>query len=130
MFVLFGKEGLILENKFVDVIEVLDLSNFKNGWMPIEFSNNAGVSLKKLINVIPLSNNLLLAYGAHSGRKNKKETVLINLSKFEIQKIDDKMRDVISCASKTSKKLKGIVSNLSPEDSKYSETKRSKLNNI
>lgn len=122
MFTLFGRQGNILDNQFSDIIEVLDLSNFKRGWLPIEYNNKAEVSLKRYVNVFPLSNYLLLAYGAQTGRKRKRVGVLVNLVKYEIQKIDQKMKDLIYCASKTSRKLNSIVNNMTLEDSKIVNT--------
>ena len=60
MFAIFGREGKIVDNKYSDVIEVLDLTEFRKGWCKVEYYNKAEVCLKRYMNIFPLSNFLLL----------------------------------------------------------------------
>ncbi|MCQ2817011.1 MAG: hypothetical protein MJ252_07075 [archaeon] len=118
MFALLGQEGRIFENKFSDVIEVLDLTEFKKGWCKVDYYNRAEISLRKHLNIFPLSNCLLLAYGGETGRKTKRVACLIDLTKYEIQKIDKQTSEQIAIASKKNAKLSNIVSSLNLNNSK------------
>lgn len=118
MFALFGREGKIIENKYSDVIEVLDLKDFKKGWCRVEYYNRAEISLKTHLNLFPLSNCLLLAYGGETGRKSRRIACLINLMRYEVTKIDKQMSEQIAAASKKSPKLSSIMSGLSLKESK------------
>ena len=118
MFALLGQEGRIVENKWSDVIEVLDLTEFKKGWCKVDYYNRAEISLRRHLNIFPLSNCLLLAYGGETGRKTKRVACLINLTKYEIQKITKQTSEQIALASKKSPKLSNIMSNLNLSQSK------------
>lgn len=72
MYILFGNEGKIIDNKYSDVIEYLDLMNPKKGWYRLDYYNKSGVGIKTYLNVFPLNNFLLLAYGGEGGRDGNK----------------------------------------------------------
>ncbi|MCQ2820372.1 MAG: hypothetical protein MJ252_24155 [archaeon] len=125
MFALFGKEGGIVDGNYSDVIEVLDLTEFKRGWVKVEYYNKSGAALKKFLSVFPLSNCLLLAYGGETSRRAKKIGVLVDLTKFEITKINREMRQQLYFASQRSKKLSNIIGGLNLEESKAMSTIKS-----
>ncbi|MCQ2816728.1 MAG: hypothetical protein MJ252_05615 [archaeon] len=130
MFALLGQEGKIVDNKFSDVIEVLDLTEFRKGWCKVDYYNRAEISLRKHMNIFPLSNCLLLAYGGETGRKTKRIACLINLMRYEIQKIDKQTSEQIAIASKKSPKLSNIMSNLNLSTSKvFTEPNNESYNN-
>ena len=112
MYTLFGNEGKIVDNKYSDVIEYLDLTNIKNGWTKMDYYNTSEAKLKTLLKIFPLSNNLLLAYGGESGRHKKKTVCVINLTRGEITKIDKQLAEQLKIESKKSLKLNNIVSSL------------------
>lgn len=112
MYALFGNEGKIVDNKYSDVIEYLDLTNIKNGWTKMDYYNTSEAKLKTLLKIFPLSNNLLLAYGGESGRHKKKTVCVINLTRGEITKIDKQLAEQLKIESKKSLKLNNIVSSL------------------
>ncbi|MCQ2820053.1 MAG: hypothetical protein MJ252_22530 [archaeon] len=112
LYALFGREGGILDNKYSDVIEVLDLADFKKGWCKVDYNNKTDVSLKRFLNVFPLSSCLLLAYGGQTARKAKRIGVVIDLNKYEITKIDRQMAEQISTAAKRNQRLSFIADNL------------------
>ncbi|MCQ2818887.1 MAG: hypothetical protein MJ252_16600 [archaeon] len=118
IFTIFGREGNILDGKYSDIIEVLDLAEFKNGWCKVEYYNKAEVSMKKYINLFPLSNCLLLAYGGETARRRKKVGVIINLAKFEISKIDHDVKEMLYLAAKRNQKLNSIMGNMTFDESK------------
>ena len=112
IYTLFGMEGKLLENKFSDVIECLDLTKLNEGWGRMDYYNGAEIKLKTFLNLFPLSNSLILAYGGESGRNKKRQACVINLAKGEIGKIDKQFADQLKMESKKSVKLSTIVSSL------------------
>ncbi|MCQ2819153.1 MAG: hypothetical protein MJ252_17965 [archaeon] len=118
MFTMFGKEGNILDDQHSNIIEVLDLADFRTGWCKVEYFNRAEVNLKKYMNFFPLSNCLLLAYGAETSRRGKKIGVIVDLAKFEIYKISHEMKELLYMAAKRSQRLKTIMGNMSFDESK------------
>ena len=112
LYTLFGNEGKIVDNKYSDVIEYLDLTQVKNGWMKLDYYNRSETKLKTHLNVFPLSNSLLLAYGGESGRNPKKVVCVINLAKGEITKIDKQLAEQLKIESKKSVTFKSIVYSL------------------
>ena len=64
------------------------------------------------MNVFPLTNSILLAYGGESGRNPKQVVFVINLAKGEITKIDKQLAEQLKIESKKSVKLNSIVSSL------------------
>ena len=112
MFALFGNEGKIVDNKYSDIIEYLDLTQVKNGWCKLDYYNKSETKLKTLLNLFPLSNNLLLAYGGQTGRNQTKSVCVINLAKGEITKVTKQMAEELKAESKKNVKLNSIVSTL------------------
>ena len=70
IFTFFGKSGKITEkNKYLDVIEYLDLKNFPLEWKKIKYYNKAGLNVKnEYITISPLSNDAIVING---GKKKK-----------------------------------------------------------
>ena len=64
------------------------------------------------MNLFPLSNNLLLAYGGQTGRNQTKSVCVINLAKGEITKVTKQMAEELKAESKKNVKLNSIVSTL------------------
>lgn len=112
MYALFGCEGKIIDNKYSDVIEYLDLTKLEEGWNKLTYYNKSECKLKTYLNLFPLSNNLLLAYGGELGRDKRKSVCVINLLKGAIEKIDKQLAEQLKTESKKSVRLSTIVSSL------------------
>ena len=62
LYTLFGNEGSILDNKYSDVIEFLDLKNIGEGWNILDYRNKSEMDLKSLVNIYPLNSDLILSF--------------------------------------------------------------------
>jgi hypothetical protein len=113
MYVMFGNEGNITDNAFTDVVEYLDLTNIKDGWMKLEYYNKAGLNLKSYLNVCPLNNELMLIYGGVPSRESTRNVCVLNLIKKEINKIDKRLMEALRNEAKKNKKLSSIISTIS-----------------
>ena len=113
MYAMFGNEGNITDNAFTDVVEYLDLTNIKDGWMKLEYYNKAGLNLKSYLNVCPLNNELMLIYGGVPSRESTRNVCVLNLIKKEINKIDKRLMEALRNEAKKSKKLSSIISTIS-----------------
>ena len=62
LYTMFGNEGSILDNKYSDVIEFLDLKNIGEGWNILDYRNKSEMDLKSLVNIYPLNSDLILSF--------------------------------------------------------------------
>ena len=129
LYTMFGNEGSILDNKYSDIIEFLDLKNIEEGWNILDYKNKSEIDLKSLMNIYPLNSDLILLYGGVVFRGNNKSVCIFNLEKSEITKIDQKIMDTLRIEAKKSKKLNIIISGLSSKNSsKLASNNSSKIN--
>jgi hypothetical protein len=109
----FGITGNITEkNNFTDVIECLQLKRLSLGWCKIEYNNKAEMDFKSgYNNIIPITPEMLLIYGAQNMRDFVKKAAVYLIPKFEIVKIDNRIYAEIKETSKYSRKLSKILDN-------------------
>ena len=112
LYTMFGNEGSILDNKYSDAIEFLDLKNIKEGWNILDYKNKSEIDLKSLMNIYPLNSDLILLYGGVVFRGNSRSVCLFNITKSEITKIQPKILESLRMEAKKSKKLSTIISGL------------------
>ena len=112
LYTMFGNEGSILDNKYSDIIEFLDLKNIKDGWNILDYKNKSEIDLKTLMNIYPLNTDLILFYGGVVFRGNGRSVCLFNIAKSEIIKIQPKILETLRNEAKKSKKLSTIISGL------------------
>ena len=103
LYTMFGNEGSILDNKYSDIIEFLDLKNIEDGWNILDYKNKSEIDLKSLMSIYPLNSDLILLYGGVVFRGNNKSVCIFNLEKSEITKIDQKIMDTLRIEAKKSK---------------------------
>ena len=129
IYAMFGNEGSILDNKYSDVIEFLDLKNIEDGWNILDYKNKSEIDLKSLMNIYPLNSDLILLYGGVVFRGNNRSVCIFNLEKSEITKIDQKVMEALRIEAKKSKKLTTIISGLnSKASSRMISNSSSKIN--
>jgi hypothetical protein len=117
LYAMFGNEGSILDNKYSDAIEFLDLKNIKEGWNILDYKNKSEIDLKSLMNIYPLNTDLILLYGGVVFRGTSKSVCIFNITKSEITKIDAKILEALRMEAKKSKKLSTIISGLTSKAS-------------
>lgn len=113
MYSMFGNDSNITDNLFTDVVEYLDLTNIKEGWMKLDYYNKAGLNLKSYLSVCPLNNELMLIYGGVPLRESTRNVCVLNLVKKEIHKIDKRLMEALRNEAKKSRKLSSIISTIS-----------------
>ena len=116
LYTMFGNEGSILENKYSDAIEFLDLKNIKDGWNILDYKNKSEIDLKSLMNIYPLNTDLILLYGGVVFRGNSRSVCIFNITKSEITKIQPKILETLRMEAKKSKKLSTIISGLTSKN--------------
>ena len=112
LYTMFGNEGSILDNKYSDTIEFLDLKNIKDGWNILDYKNKSEIDLKSLMNIYPLNADLILLYGGVVFRGSSRSVCIFNITKSEITKIQPKILETLRMEAKKSKKLSTIISGL------------------
>ena len=112
LYTMFGNEGSILDNKYSDAIEFLDLKNIKEGWNILDYKNKSEIDLKSLMNIYPLNTDLILLYGGVVFRGSSRSVCIFNITKSEITKIQPKILETLRNEAKKSKKLSTIISGL------------------
>ena len=112
MYVFFGVEGNYLNSVYTDTIEVLDLTDVKNGWMKINYNNKARMDFKCHLNIYPLNDYLILIYGAIESRNSKRNASVYHLIKTEMNLIDKKIMEQLRNEAKHNKLLSSIVSSV------------------
>ena len=112
LYTMFGNEGSILDNKYSDTIEFLDLKNIKDGWNILDYKNKSEIDLKSLMNIYPLNTDLILLYGGVVFRGSSRSVCIFNITKSEITKIQPKILETLRMEAKKSKKLSTIISGL------------------
>ena len=117
LYTMFGNEGSILDNKYSDVIEFLDLKNIGEGWNILDYRNKSEMDLKSLVNIYPLNSDLILLYGGVVFRGNNRSVCIFDLAKSQIIKIDSKIMESIRIEAKKSKKLSNIISGFNSKSS-------------
>ena len=112
VYTFFGVVGDITEkNNYTDAIEVLELKRLALGWSKIDYNNKAEMDFKSGYNkILPLSEEMILIYGATNMRDFVKKAAVYLIPKFEIVKIDNRIFKEIKETSKYSKKLSKILS--------------------
>ena len=113
MYVLFGVEGNYLNSNYTDSIEVLDLTELKQGWMKINYNNKVRMDFKNHLNIYPLNDYLLLIYGAFESRASKRNACTYHLIKHEMNIIDKNLMDDLRNEAKNNKFLSNIVASVS-----------------
>ena len=76
IYAMFGNEGSILDNKYSDIIEFLDLKNIEDGWNILDYKNKSEIDLKSLMNIYPLNSDLILLYGGVVFRGNNRSVCI------------------------------------------------------
>jgi len=126
MYVLFGVEGNYIESNHIDCIEVLDLTEIKQGWMRINYNNKARMDFKCHLNIYPLNDYLLLIYGAVESRLITRNACVYHLIRHEMNLIDKNLMDILRNEAKNSKLLTSIVASVSRSSmSELSEASKS-----
>ena len=115
MYVLFGIEGNYINSTYSDSIEVLDLTNIRDGWKKISYKNKANMDLKCYLNIYKLNDELFLIYGGMEGRVSKRNVCLYNTTKNEVTKIGRELMEQIRKQAKNSRKLSSIITTISKE---------------
>ena len=112
IYTFFGVSGDITDkNNYTDVIECLEFKRLALGWTKIDYNNKAEMNFKSGFNkIFPLSNEMILIYGAKNIRDFIKKAAVYIIPKFEIVKIDNKIYKQIKESSKSSRKLTKILS--------------------
>ena len=112
IYTFFGVVGDITEkNNYTDVIECLELKRIALGWNVIDYQNKAEMDFKSgYTKILPLSNEMILIYGATNMRDFIKKAAVYLIQKFEIIKIDNNIFKEIKEKSKYSRKLSKILS--------------------
>ena len=113
MYALFGVEGNYLNSNYTDTIEVLDLTEIKQGWMKINYNNKARMDFKNHLNFYPLNDYLLLIYGAFESRLSKRNACVYHLIKAEMNSIDKNLMEDLRNEAKNNKLLSSIVASVS-----------------
>ena len=113
MYVLFGVESNYCESGYTDTIEVLDLTEIKQGWMKINYNNKARMDFKCHLNIYPLNDYLLLIYGGIESRASKRNGCVYHLIKAEMNVIDKNLMDDLRNEAKNNKLLSSIVASVS-----------------
>ena len=112
LYTFFGIVGDITnKNNYTDVIECIELKRLAFGWNIIDYENKAEMDFKSGYNkILPLSNEMILIYGATNMRDFIKKAAVYIIPKFEIVKIDNKIFKEIKENSIHSRKLSKILS--------------------
>ena len=112
IYAFFGVVGDITEkNNYTDIIEFLELKRIALGWTIVEYKNKAEMDFKSgYTKILPLSNDMILIYGATNMRDFVKKAAVYLIPKLEIIKIDNKIFNEIKEKSKYSRKLSKILS--------------------
>ena len=112
LYTFFGVIGDITENhNYTDVIECLELKKLMLGWCKVEYNNRAEMDFKSGYNkILPISDEMILIYGATNMRDFVKKAAVYIIPKLEIVKIDNKIYNEIKETSKYSRKLSKILS--------------------
>ena len=113
MYVLFGLEGNFSKPTYTDSIEILDLTEVKQGWMKLNYNNKSRMDLKCFLNLYPLNDFLMLIYGGLENRELKRNACIYNLVKAEMTKIDKNLMEELRLEAKTNKVLNTIVMSVS-----------------
>jgi len=113
MYAMFGVEGSYHKPNYTDSIEILDLTEIKQGWMKINYNNKARMDLKVFLNLYPLNDFLMLIYGGLENRENKRNACIYNLVKAEMTKIDKNLMEELRHEAQTNKVLNTIVMSVS-----------------
>ncbi len=114
-YVLFGIEGNYINSNYSDTIELLDLTNIREGWYKVNYQNKANMDLKCYLNIYKLNDELFLIYGGMEGRVSKRNVCLFNTTKNEVTKIGRELMDQIRKQAKNSRKLTSIITTISKE---------------
>ena len=115
MYVLFGIEGNYINSNYIDSIEVLDLTNIRQGWMKVNYQNKANMDLKCYLNIYKLNDELFLIFGGMEGRLSKRNVCVYNTSKDEVTKIGKELMEQLRKQAKNSRKLTSLISSISKE---------------
>jgi hypothetical protein len=113
MYAMFGVEGSFSKPMYTDTIEILDLTEIKQGWMKINYNNKSRMDLKCFLNLYPLNDFLMLIYGGLENREMKRNACIYNLVKAEMTKIDKNLMEELRHEAKTNKVLNTIVMSVS-----------------
>ena len=125
LYVLFGMEGNFSKPLYTDSIEILDLTEIKQGWMKINYKNMSRMNLKCFLNFYPLNDFLLLIYGGLENRESKRNACVYNLVKAEMTKIDKNILEELRQEAKSNKFLNTIVMSVSKSSfTDYTEEKK------
>ena len=101
LFVLFGIEGKIKENKFSDKIEVIELNDIKSGFYKIDYYKESDINLNLFYcKCIPFMKEKLIIFGGNNNRQNGKFFVMFDMNKNEITKVDKNIIDELKLEEK------------------------------
>lgn len=113
MYIMFGVEGKIMSNLYSEVIEYLDLTNVKEGWLKFDYNNKSNLNLRSFLNVCPLNNDLMLIYGGVTARNSTRTVCVLNLTRKEVSKVDKNLLEALRVEAKKSRRLSSIISSMS-----------------
>ncbi len=117
MYIMFGSIGYLLENKFTDIIEYLDLKDIKKGWTRLKYKNRSEIDLKTHLNVIEVNNDLSLIYGGFIARDKIRNACVFNKEKKVMLKCDAKMLETIRDESKNNGRINNMIDALKIDNS-------------
>ena len=112
LYTFFGIVGDITQkHNYTDVIECLEFKKLALGWCRVEYNNRAEMDFKSGYNkILPISDEMILIYGAKNMRDFVKKAAVYLLPKYEIVKIDNRIFREIKETAKHSRKLSKILS--------------------
>ena len=112
LYTFFGIVGDITQkHNYTDVIECLEFKKLALGWCKVEYNNKAEMDFKSGYNkILPISDEMILIYGAKNMRDFVKKAAVYILPKYEIVKIDNRIFREIKESAKYSRKLSKILS--------------------
>ena len=113
MYALFGVEGNYTNSNYSDTIEVLDLTEIRQGWMKVNYNNKARMDFKNHLNIYPLNDFLVLIYGATESRHSNRNACVYHLVKAEMNEIDKNLMEDLRNEAKYNKVLESIVASVS-----------------
>lgn len=96
-YTFFGISGDIVNMKFSDIIEVIDIIDMNKGWYKVEYINNTGVDIKsRELKVYLVATDKFLIYGGGLERRQSVPCYLMfDLKTLEMTKIDSMQAELL-----------------------------------
>lgn len=110
---MFGNVGKVIEDNCCAEIEYIDIRNLGAGWVKMNYNNRSEIDLKTHVNILEISNDLVLIFGGFIARDNVRNMCVLNKERREILKCDAKMMEEIRSQCKYNGKLGKLMSTIS-----------------